>query len=167
MSKFIATWFYSGLMPKAPGTWGSLAALPFIYLMIWFGLDWIALSIAVIIASLVGWWAIATETKGKENHDPGEIVIDEVAGQWLTFLPMFFLIPANETTLGNISSIQLFIFITIGFGLFRFFDITKLGPVGWADKMDTAWGVMLDDLIAGALAAIVWVAIYCIPYLFY
>lgn len=150
-------------MPKAPGTWGSLAALPFIYLMIWLGFSWIALSIAVVVISLIGWLAIIEETKGQENHDPGEIVIDEVAGQWLTFVPMFYLISTNNSAIGAITSLTLLIYVIIGFALFRFFDITKIGPVGWADKMSTPWGVMLDDLIAGAMAALVWLAFYFIP----
>lgn len=160
MSKFIATWFYSGLLPKAPGTWGSLAALPFVYLMIWLGFGWIELSIAVALSSLIGWWAIIQETKGKENHDPGEIVIDEVAGQWLTFLPLFAIISFADTNLSDINSVKLTVYVALGFILFRIFDITKIGPVGWADKKDTAWGVMLDDLIAGILAAFVWCMIY-------
>ena len=91
MSKLIATFFYVGLLPYAPGTWGSLAALPFAWILhAWGGFS--ALLIAAFIVFFIGWWATIQETKGQENHDPGEIVIDEVAGQWITLLPASYML---------------------------------------------------------------------------
>lgn len=146
MTKFLATWFYSGLAPKAPGTFGSLAALPFAYFLYNFG-GWLFLTTASFIVFLIGWWATAKEIQNKENHDPSEIVIDEVVGQWIALIPLAYLSESfTEKTLA---------LSFLAFGLFRFFDILKPFPVSWADKMDTALGVMLDDVIAGIMAALI------------
>lgn len=148
MSKIIATFFYAGHLKPAPGTWGSLAALPAGYLiMSWAGF-W-GLVFASFIAYWVGYWATLEETKGSDNHDPSEIVIDEVVGQWIALFPI-----AYGANMMSVSLLTLWPGWIAAFVLFRFFDITKLGPVGWADKRDDATGVMLDDVIAGVLAAI-------------
>ena len=147
MSKLIATFFYVGHIPFAPGTFGSLAALP-----VWFALSfiggWPLVVTCTVIAYFVGVWATAQETSGSANHDPSEIVIDEVAGQWLALLPL-----SMGLGVGGVLG------IVIAFALFRFFDITKLGPVGWADRLNTPTGVMLDDVIAGAISAIILIII--------
>jgi len=146
MSKLIATFFYVGLLPKAPGTWGSLAALPFAwFLHAWGGFS--ALLIAAFIVFFIGWWATIQETKGQENHDPGEIVIDEVAGQWITLLPASFMFTRHDLPL-------IWPALVAGFIFFRLFDIFKPWPVSWADRKTTAFGVMFDDVLAGILAAI-------------
>lgn len=148
MSRIIATFFYVGDLKPAPGTWGSLAALPAAYLIIsWAG--FFGLIFAAVIAYCVGYWATIQQTKGRDNHDPSEIVIDEVVGQWIALLPV-----AYGAGMMNVSLLTLWPGWIAAFILFRFFDITKLGPVGWADKRDDATGVMLDDVIAGVLAAI-------------
>lgn len=87
MSKFIATFFGVGNLPKAPGTWGSLAALPVGYLL-HETVGFYGFAIATVAVFLIGWWATAAATKGSDNHDPSEIVIDEVAGQWIALLPV-------------------------------------------------------------------------------
>ncbi len=148
MTHLIATFFYVGHIRPAPGTWGSLAALPAgwaIYLLLgpW-GL------IAGIVASYVlGVWATAVETRGKDNHDPSEIVIDEVCGQWIALLPLAFGAANN-----GVAITALWPGWIAAFALFRLFDITKWGPVDWADRMHGPTGVMLDDVIAGIFAAI-------------
>lgn len=148
MSRIIATFFYVGDLKPAPGTWGSLAALPAAYLIIsWAG--FLGLIFAAVITYWVGYWATIQQTKGRDNHDPSEIVIDEVVGQWIALLPV-----AYGAGMMNVSLLTLWPGWIAAFILFRFFDITKLGPVGWADKRDDATGVMLDDVIAGVLAAI-------------
>jgi len=80
MSKWIATFCGVGLIPFAPGTFGSLAAIP-----VWLGLTflggWPLVLIGITIACFMGVWATGVETAGASNHDPSEIVIDEVAGQ--------------------------------------------------------------------------------------
>jgi phosphatidylglycerophosphatase A len=97
------------------------------------------LAVAALLVSLLGLWAIrAAEVDG----DPGWVVIDEVAGQWVALLGL-----ARPTPLGLLAA----------FALFRLFDIVKPGPVGWADRQGGAGGIMADDLIAGAIAAgILW-----------
>lgn len=153
MSKIIATFFYVGHLKPAPGTWGSLAALPAAYLiMSWAGF-W-GLVFASFIVYWLGYWATLEETKGQDNHDPSEIVIDEVVGQWIALMPV-----AYGANMMNVSLLTLWPGWIAAFVLFRLFDITKLGPVGWADKRDDATGVMLDDVIAGILAAIVTIAL--------
>jgi phosphatidylglycerophosphatase A len=148
MTHLIATFFYVGHIRPAPGTWGSLAALPAgwaIYALIgpW-GL------IAGIVASYVlGVWATGVETKGKDDHDPSEIVIDEVCGQWIALLPLAF-----GAARQDVDILALWPGWVAAFALFRLFDITKWGPIGWADRMHGPTGVMLDDVIAGIFAAI-------------
>jgi len=142
VNRIIATFFYTGLAPVAPGTVGSLAAIPAWFLLNMFG--WPAVLIAVAILIPVGIRSTALETQGSEDHDPSRVVIDEVVGQWIALLPI------------SIGLIPLAVIpVLLAFGLFRLFDITKLGPIGWADRMSTPTGVMLDDVIAGIFAAIV------------
>ena len=148
MSKLIATFFYVGLMPKAPGTWGSLAALPFAVIIFALG-SFPALLLATILVFFIGWWATAQYTTGAENHDPGEVVIDEVVGQWVTLFPLAAMLWLWDVPLvilpwpGLIASLM----------FFRFFDILKPWPISWADRKETPFGVMLDDVIAGIMAA--------------
>jgi phosphatidylglycerophosphatase A len=138
-ARLIASGLGSGFAPRAPGTAGSLLALLLgIPLLL---APPIVLPIAVALASLGGFWAIRA---ARVEGDPGWVVIDEVAGQWLTLVGL-----ARPTVPGLI----------VAFALFRLLDITKPGPVGWADRQGGAGGIMADDLIAGALAAgILWAA---------
>lgn len=148
MSKFIATFFYVGYLRPAPGTWGSLVALPFAYaIMSWAG--FFGLAIVTFILYWIGYWATLDMTQDGDNHDPSEIVIDEVVGQWVALFPV-----AYGANMMGVSLLTLWPGWIAAFVLFRFFDITKLGPVGWADKRDDATGVMLDDVVAGVFAGI-------------
>jgi phosphatidylglycerophosphatase A len=133
----LATWFGCGLARKAPGTWGTLGALPPGLLLLWCG-GIAALLPAILIVSILGYYAAATYERETGTHDSGAIVIDEVAGMWIT------LCAATLTPLS----------IILAFALFRLFDITKPWPVSWADRRPGATGVMLDDIIAGIIAAI-------------
>jgi len=150
MNRFIATFFYSGLSPKAPGTIGSMAALPFGWLI--HGLTGFpGLLIATILVFFLGWWATANVTRGQQDHDPGEIVIDEVVGQWIALFPLSYGLwqsGAAPWLFPYPGWIAAFVF-------FRLFDIWKPWPVSWADHKNTALGVMLDDVLAGIMAAIV------------
>ena len=143
MSHIIATFFYIGHLRPAPGSWGSLAALltgaGLIYSM---GL--IGLGVGIFLACLLGYWATAQETADQYDHDPSEIVIDEVAGQWIALLPLaIWPLPFDSAA----------VYYLFGFVAFRLFDITKPGLVGWADLLVGPLGVMLDDVIAGVMAA--------------
>lgn len=144
----IATFFGAGLSPKAPGTAGSFATLPLAFLIAYFyGRDGIILAAA--ISFFIGTWATNQLTKNSDEKDPSKVVIDETAGQLMSFVLV-------APYLHNNLNIKVFIIYLFGFALFRFFDIVKMGPVKWADtKIKNAWGVMLDDIFAGIFAAIV------------
>jgi len=148
MGNLIATVFGVGYMRPAPGTWGpaagTLAALGLHYLG-----GFPLLAAATIIVFFVGWWATAEATRGKTDHDPSEIVIDEVAGVWLTLWVVSY-----GAWHAGIDPLRLYPGWIAGFVFFRVFDILKPGPVGWADRRGDALGVMLDDMIAGVFAAI-------------
>lgn len=135
---WIATWFGCGLMAKAPGTWGTLGALPLGVLLMYLGGNaalWAGL--AVIIP--LGWWAAGKVETMTGEHDGGYIVVDEVAGLWIALLA------ASLTPLSLI----------LAFALFRLFDIFKPFPCNWLDqKLDGAASVMLDDIAAGVYAAL-------------
>ncbi|MCG6903604.1 MAG: phosphatidylglycerophosphatase A [Rhodobacter sp.] len=148
MSRLIATFFGVGLLPFAPGTWGSAAAIPVAWVIHGLG-GFPALAFAAVAVTLIGWWATAVSTRGQENHDPGEIVIDEVAGMWIALLPL----SAGLWHAGADAWLFPWPGWVGGFILFRLFDIRKPGPVGWADRRNDALGVMLDDVIAGVMAA--------------
>ncbi|WP_041795899.1 phosphatidylglycerophosphatase A [Pararhodospirillum photometricum] len=133
----LTTWFGAGLSPKAPGTMGSLAALPFAWIITWATGPW-GLFIAAVLITLVGIWASERHVQATGEADPGRIVIDEVAGQWFT------LVPAPLDPLSYL----------VGFGLFRLFDITKPWPVSFFDrKLSGGLGIMLDDVAAAVYAS--------------
>jgi len=141
-SSLLATWFGAGLLPGAPGTWGSLAALPF-----GVGLAWLGGPLALAAASagvfLIGLWAAQHYERVTAIKDPGPIVIDEVAGQWLTLLPASL----DPWALNPWA-------VALAFLLFRFFDVMKPWPVRWADRrLKGSFGVMADDVVAAAYAA--------------
>ncbi|MGR3551569.1 phosphatidylglycerophosphatase A family protein [Pseudooceanicola sp.] len=138
-----------GYLRPAPGTWGSLAGLVLAYVLYVLGGLWVfVLAIPLVFAA--GWWATIRMTEGSENHDPSEIVVDEVAGQWVALLPV--IIGAAHV---GVPVLSLWPGWIVAFFGFRLFDILKPGPVGWADRRDDPLGVMLDDVIAGLLAAVV------------
>lgn len=141
----ISTWFGAGLMPIGPGTWGSAAALPFGFVLMWLGGPW-ALGAAILGVTIIGWWAAGEFVKALNAQDPPEIVVDEVISQWLV------LIITPMTWWGYL----------LAFLVFRVFDTAKPWPIGWIDRnVDGAAGVMLDDFAAGAyafatMAALIW-----------
>ncbi len=149
MTRIIATWFYTGLLPFVPGTWGSAAALPFAVILHEAG-GFPTLVIATIAVFFLGWWATAEETRDKADHDPGEIVVDEVVGMWITLLPMSFAFWYHQIDVAILPWPGLL----AGFVLFRVFDIWKPWPVSWADRKSTPFGVMLDDVLAAIYAAL-------------
>jgi phosphatidylglycerophosphatase A len=134
LARLIAAGFGTGYAPLAAGTVASAAALA-----VGAGLllvsPW-ALALAALLATFGGYIAVK---RAAIEGDPGWVVIDEFAGQWITLLAL-----ARPTIPGLLAA----------FILFRFFDITKLGPVGWADRRHGAFGIMADDVIAGIIAAV-------------
>ncbi|MGN6518887.1 MAG: phosphatidylglycerophosphatase A family protein [Dokdonella sp.] len=142
---WIATGFGSGLSPLAPGTVGSGAALlPWLALR---ELPWPAYVGLVVIAFAVGVWASNVAVSRLRIDDPGAVVWDEFVGQWIALLPL-------------VVAPRGWLWILAGFALFRLFDVCKPWPVSWADRrIAGGFGVMVDDVIAGAYAAIVlWLA---------
>ena len=133
----LGTWFGSGRAPVASGTFGSLAALPFACAFMFLGGRTYLLGAAVIIY-FIGVWSAGIIMRETNTEDPGQIVIDEVVGQWLALL---------ATPLDPFG-------YAIAFLLFRFFDILKPWPACWADsKLHSATGVMLRRLIRKSSSA--------------
>lgn len=138
----IATFFFSGKSPKAPGTMGSLATLPLVALVYPLGTP--TLLIATVLSYLIGIWAVQKILATSTNKDPGFVVIDETAGQLTTFL---FIAPVASLSIIN---------LILGFALFRLFDIVKIWPCSYFDKKVVgAFGVMTDDIFAGIYAGTV------------
>jgi phosphatidylglycerophosphatase A len=137
IARAIAAGAGTGCAPRAAGTVASAVATLVGAALLWWSP--FALPVAVLLATFGGLWAIrAAQVEG----DPGWVTIDEFAGQWIAMLGL-----AAVTPIGLLAA----------FLLFRLLDVTKPGPVGWADRQHGAAGVMADDLIAGALAAgILW-----------
>jgi phosphatidylglycerophosphatase A len=139
----ITTWFGAGQFPKAPGTVGSIAALPFAWGIAWWAGPWALLG-ASVLAFVVGTWASSAHVRRSGEKDPRRIVIDEVAGQWLTLVPA----PLDP------------IAYLVGLACFRLCDITKPWPACLADqKVGGGFGIMLDDGIA-ALYSTALLALY-------
>lgn len=149
MARALATVGYVGLMPGPAGSYGAAAAIPAAYALHWLG-GFPLLALATAIAYAGGYWAAKVETFEKDDLDPGEIVIDEVVGQWIALWPL----SAGLWAAGAAPHLFPWPGWVGAFVLFRFFDVTKLGPVGWADRRKGPTGVMLDDVIAGLLAAL-------------
>lgn len=130
--------FGSGLSPFAPGTMGSLAAIPIIFLASSLSTT-IYLSIS-LLSFLVGIWICDSASKDIGSHDHGGIVWDEIVGMMITlaFVPI---------SVGN---------LVLGFLLFRFFDILKPWPIRLLDrKVHGGLGIMLDDVVAGIFSAVI------------
>lgn len=132
----LATWFGSGLLPRAPGTWGSLFALPFAWAILTvFGGVGLALAAAALFA--IGIPCANAFIRRAMTEDPAPVVIDEVVGIWLVL---------------SLAAPSLTAF-TLGFILFRLFDVLKPWPVSWADRtLKGGLGVMLDDVLAAGYA---------------
>jgi phosphatidylglycerophosphatase A len=147
LARLIGTVLGVGYLRPAPGTWGSFVALPWAWLLHELG-GVTLLGLGIVVAFAFGTWATARLTFGQENHDPSEIVVDELVGQWIALLPLSY--AASNM---DISILAMWPGWIAAFLLFRFFDVTKPWLVGWADRRGDPMGVMLDDVIAGILAA--------------
>ena len=139
---WVATVLGVGLLPLAPGTWGSAIAVAVFPLLSQLGVEW--LLGGILLSGLLGTWAANYSPSLFGSEDDGRIVIDEVSGQWLALLPLFFLDQFSNS-----------LWLVTGFVLFRCFDIRKPGPVRWAERSGRGGlSVMADDWVAGFLAAI-------------
>lgn len=144
LSRAVATFGYVGLMRPAPGTWGSLAALPLAWALHAAGGP-LALAAGTALVVAIGWWAVA----GEGGSDDSEIVIDEVAGQWIALLPV-----SVGAAHAGADILALWPGWVVAFLAFRLFDVWKPGPIGWVDRKRGPAGVMLDDILAGIAAAV-------------
>jgi phosphatidylglycerophosphatase A len=141
LARLLATWFYCGYAPKAPGTAGSLAAVVLAWLLARY-LAFGPLEIAMMGAVLTGpaIWAAGVTARETGIKDPQIVVVDEVVGQWITF--------AGATSLNWKSWVAAFV-------LFRTFDILKPPPVRQLERLPGGAGIVLDDAMAGVYAALV------------
>ena len=143
IAEIASTVFYIGRLPLAPGTWCS-----FIAFLSWFYLRFYIEGVFILYASLILFFVgVAVSTIHSEvikKDDPSEIVIDEWVGQWIAL----WLIPHS------------FYWGFASFVLFRFFDISKLGPVQGMDDIKSGTGIMMDDVVAGILALLVTQSLY-------
>ncbi len=130
----LSTWFGSGCLPIAPGTFGTLAAVPLILVLNNFGIWYSAFTLLIVIGIAV--WSAGLTEDLLEKKDPSEIVIDEVAG----FLLATALLPFSWLALGLV------------FFLFRFFDILKPYPIKHLEKLRGGIGIVMDDILAGLYA---------------
>lgn len=145
---FFAFGFGSGLAPKAPGTFGTLAAVPIYWLLQ--DLAWPIYGTWLLVTFALGIYWCDRSSKQLGVHDHGGIVWDEFVGYWITM----FLAPKS------------WLWMLVGFVLFRFFDIIKPWPISWLDrKVDGGLGIMIDDVLAGVYAFLVLqTCIYFYPY---
>jgi len=146
--RFLASGLGAGRCRTAPGTAGTLAAVPLAWLLA--QLPWV-LSVFLLLAAVpIAALICGRAARGAPGKDPGWIVLDEMVGYCFAVL----LLPATPTVLA------------LGFALFRLFDIVKPPPVGWLDRRLTGgWGILLDDVAAGVLARVVLAAfLWALPF---
>ena len=148
MISMITTFFGIGRLRPAPGTWGSAAAVLLAVLVYQAG-GALLIPLGAVLAALIGFWAVPQALRMTTDEDPSEIVIDEVAGQWLAM--SFTVIPLWRHGVSILDAWPAFV---VPFLLFRLFDIWKPWLVGRADRQGGAVGVMMDDLWAGLFAGI-------------
>ncbi len=130
----LSTWFGSGCLPIAPGSFGTLAAVPLILVLNNFGIWYSAFTLLIVVGIAV--WSAGLTEDLLEKKDPSEIVIDEVAG----FLLATALLPFSWLSLGLV------------FFLFRFFDILKPYPIKHLERLRGGIGIVMDDILAGLYA---------------
>lgn len=144
---FLTTGFYSGFLPKAPGTWGALAAT--ILWLIGYALIgyWPLQVVTVVCIVLFTLFSIRPINRIEQfwGHDPKRVVIDEVVGVWICLLG----VPDTANVM------RFWIYVVLAFALFRLFDILKPFGIRKAEALPGGWGVMMDDILAGFFGLIV------------
>ena len=155
---FIATGCYTGYLPKAPGTWGSLLAVAFFWLVIRYfdeKIIWYHLFIMPVLF-IIGVFVTGEYNRLHGKHDAPEANFDEVVGQLIALFPVAIIYSLDPKTYVRLDQILMFFQITlVSFGLFRFFDILKPLGIKRIEKLPGGWGVMLDDILAAVYAVLV------------
>ena len=135
----LATGFGVGLLPKMPGTWGSILALILWYFLLASQQLWLILTLCVVVF-LLGWYATHRLTSRDKLGDEPQIVVDEIVGMWIALVAI-----PHSWWIG-----------ILAFLVFRFFDIAKPWPIAWVDShIKGGLGVMIDDVLAGAATWII------------
>ena len=136
--------FFVGYIPFASGTFGSLFALLFFFIPGFS--EVLVLSITIILVFIVSIFTLEKMVK-RYGDDPSVVVVDEIIGMWITILLLKICLPGNLAITPTA--------LTLGFLLFRFFDITKLFPANYFDKLKSGFGIIMDDIISGLYAGII------------
>ncbi len=145
LARLLATWFYCGYAPKAPGTAGSLAALALAWLLARYaGMGPLGIALLGVVLTGPAIWAAGVTARQTGLKDPQIVVVDEVVGQWITFAGITHL----TTHITWMSWPAAFV-------LFRAFDILKPPPVRQLERLPGGVGIVLDDVMAGVYAALV------------
>ena len=147
MITFLASFGYTGFLRPAAGSWGSALAVLLAWPVHLIGGPLLLVS-GTVLLFLAGLWAAERYMEATGTHDPGEITVDEAVGQWIALWPV-----SLGAAHAGASVMALWPGILAAFLLFRLLDITKPGPIGWAETLKGGWGVMLDDVVAGWIAA--------------
>ncbi len=140
-----------GLLPKAPGTWGSLFPLAVVLVCGHYGFvtPWLPIILLCLIAAsslaTISLYPFYSKHFGK--NDPPQVVSDEVAGQSIALLAMAWIVPETDVSVPVWIGLATFAFV-----LFRFFDIVKLGVIDRTQSLPNGWGVLMDDILAGIVA---------------
>jgi len=145
LAALLATWFGAGFLPVAPGTWGSLLAIPFIEGAFRLG-GLPGLVAFALVVSLAGIPAAGAVARLRGQPDPSQVDIDEVAGQAIALFPVYAFARAGSAT-------RFWLFVCVAFVLFRVVDVLKPGPIGKAESLPGGLGVMADDLLGGLFVA--------------
>lgn len=147
LDKLISSFFYVGFLRPAPGTWGSAVGIILAYILLK-TVTFMTFCLLLLFVILIGFWSTKKYIrKNSEKSDPAEVVVDEVIGQWIAVLPIGYMIQLPESNFEGLWFVWIWAFVS-----FRFFDIVKLGLIGWADNLGGALGVLLDDILAGIAA---------------
>lgn len=148
----------SGLPRRAPGTWGTVGGL--IVAIPLLSLGFLSFLLMTILSCFIGIWICGRTSELMQGHDDPHIVWDEWAGMWITLLPFSYISMTADDFWQYLLQPSSLAALVLAFVLFRFFDIIKPPPIGWADrKVAGGLGVMLDDIIAGVMALIVWIIV--------
>jgi phosphatidylglycerophosphatase A len=158
LARLIATWFYCGLVPVAPGTAGSIAAI----VIAWalnrsFGTPPLTIGMLGLILAIPGVWAAGVTASAMQKKDPQIIVVDEVVGQWITIGGALNFRPDDNPTVAWPIWLAAFV-------LFRLFDIWKPPPVRQLERLPGGLGIVADDAMAGVYAAVILYALCRLPF---